>query len=109
MKKPDLTKTPIKPMPNAWKDDPWAIDYSNIHQFLCCDKWDDGSPRVTGAISFFTQLGVLKAVVNDKHFNRRVFVEATTWDELIQLIDMAICSDSTDWKPQPRQPGSPPY
>jgi len=104
-KRPIPSSAP-KPMPNAWTDKGDKSDYPNIFAFLTETVYDDGKPRMTGSISLFTQLGVLKASVSDKDNKRVCYLEASNLMELIQLIDMSICAEDTVWKDQQpyRQP-----
>jgi len=103
LKKPSADAAP-KPMANAWKDKADIADNPNIYAFLTDTKYDDGSPRMTGSISFFTQIGVLKACVSDKDNKRVFFVEALSLCELMGMIEMGICDDSTEWKAQAQKP-----
>jgi len=103
MKKPDVNAV-IKPMPNAWKADPWRNDYPNLSEFLSCTKWENGEVRLTGSMSIFTQLGVLKMCITDKSMNRMTFVEAPTFDELLACADAAICDANTVWRGTSRTP-----
>lgn len=107
LKKPS-SATPIKPMPNAWKSDTDKSDYPFIYEFLTATKYETGEPRITGSISFFTQLGVLKASISDKDNNRVTYVEAPSWSELIAAIDMAIADENTVWR-QSAAARTPPY
>lgn len=103
LKKPNGS-TAVKPMPNAWTDQVDKNDNPNLFAFLTDTKYDDGSPRMTGSVSIFTQVGVLKACIADKDNKRIAFVEALSLCELVQMIEDAICNDSTDWKVQQQRP-----
>jgi len=103
LKKPKPDDTP-KPMANAWKDPGDKVDNPNIFAFMTDTKYDDGSPRMAGSISIFTQIGVLKACVSDKDNKRVCFVEAPSLAELFGLIELAICDDCTEWKAQAQRP-----
>jgi len=93
-----------KPMANAWNDPGDKADYPTIFGFLTETKYDDGKPRQTGSISIFTQLGVLKASISDKDNGQVAYVEALTLHELIELVERAICDDSTEWKASRKTP-----
>jgi len=103
IKKPSAGGAP-KPMANAWVDKVDQADNPNTYAFLTDTKYDDGSPRMTGSISIFTQIGVLKACIADKDNKRVAFIEAPSLCELFGLIEMAICDESTDWKAQQQRP-----
>jgi len=106
-KKPKLDSV-LKPMLNAWSDPGDKSDFPNIFGFLTETKYDDGSPRMTGSFSVWTQLGVLKASISDKDNQRVAYVEALTLHELIETIERTICDDNTDWKGQ-KPYNKPPY
>jgi len=100
MKKPTVN-APVRKPEAMWNDKGDMMDYPNIYQFMMDLKYDDGSPRVPGSISFFTHLGVLKACINDKDNARTAFVEALTIHELWTKCDMAIADGCTEWKVNP--------
>ena len=107
-KRPNLN-TPVKPMANAWNDAADRADYPNVFGFLTETTYDDGKPRMTGSISIFTQLGVLKASVSDRDNKRNFYVEALTLHELIGMIEQGICDDNTEWRNQQPFQKTPPY
>lgn len=96
-------ESPLKPMPNAWNDPVDKADNPNIFAFLTELKYDDGKPRLTGSISIFTQLGVLKASISDKDAQQVAYIEAPSLMELFALIERAICDGSTEWKASARR------
>jgi len=100
IRKRDLSSKHI-PAKNAWNDPGDKSDYPNLFAFLTDTKYDDGSPRVPGAVSIFTSQGVLKACINDKDQISTAFVEGATLHELIEWIERAICDDTTEWKVNP--------
>lgn len=102
------TTTVVKPMPNAWNDQADKADFPNLFGFLTETKYDDDKPRLTGSISIFTQVGVLKASISDKDNKRVAYVEALTLHELVETIERAIFAEDTVWREQ--QPyNKPPY
>lgn len=96
-KRRDPAKSPDK-LANAWDDLVDQKDYPNIFAFLTETKYDDGKPRMTGSFSVWTQQGVLKASINDRDTSNVCYVEAPSLQELIALIEQAICNDGTEWK-----------
>lgn len=95
---------PLKPPPNAWVDPVDKQENPNIFAWLTETKYDDNKPRMTGSISIFTQLGVLKASISDRDASKVAYVEALSLVELITVIEQAICDDSTEWKDSGRKP-----
>lgn len=98
-----LKQRPAPPTTPPVVGDPWANDefhdeYPNITAFLNDVFWESGMPRVPGTITFFTQVGVLKATVNDRARNVTAYPTAPTWGELLVAIDKGIGDDSLDWK-----------
>jgi len=102
-KRRDPSKGP-QPLPNAWADPVDKSDFPNIFAFLTETKYDDGKPRMTGSFSVWTQLGVLKASVNDRDLGQVFYIEANTLHELIEMIERGICDDNTDWKASKKSP-----
>lgn len=100
MKKRQIAAASV-PAKNAWNDDGDKHDFPNLFSFLRDTKYDNGDPRVPGAVSIFTSQGVLKACLNDKDQLATAFVEAATLHELIEVIERAICDDCTEWKINP--------
>lgn len=99
----------IKPPQNDWADPVDQRDTPNIYAFLHDRKYDNGKPRMTGAMSIFTLNGVLKACINDRENNRTCFVEAASFGELIAKVEVAICDDGIEWKYSTKQEKTPPY
>lgn len=83
---------------DVWAKDEFMDEYPNIFAFLNDVFWESKMPRVPGTITFFTQQGILKATVNDKARNIAAYPTASTWGELLMMIDKGIGDDSLDWK-----------
>lgn len=88
---PPATETP-------WKDSDFEGDYPFLYAFLCESKWDDGTARETGTLTLFTNDGVLKAVLNDRAFNRSAFTSAPTLSGLFDQMESALEQDCVEWR-----------
>src|SRR5690348_5848143 len=54
-------------------DGEWATRYPALLEFCTCHVWDDGSPRVPGTLTVFTDGGQWKLCLNDKDSGRTAF------------------------------------
>lgn len=82
----------------AWSDPEFWSQYPHLHAFLHDDKYEDGSVRITGSISFFTKGGTLTVAVNDNDRAVTAFVTAPTWAEVMNLLDEGIRTDMLEWR-----------
>lgn len=83
---------------HPWTDPEFASDYPSLFSFLNDATYDNGQSRLTGGISIFVKFMVLTAAVNDHARGAVAYVNATTWAELLFLIDAGIKDDSLAWK-----------
>jgi len=77
MKRPDAAKQ----TPDAiglTDDAKFVAAFPRVHEFLTCDKWDDGKSRVTGSLSLFIEQGVWKACLNDRDTEASLYVTGET-------------------------------
>jgi len=97
-KRPDPNARPTSSVEPPLDDPQWKDTYPNTYSFLFDGYYDDGKARKTGSISVFVQMGALKVCITDKDMSRMAFLTATTWADLWDMVEMAICDDGTVWK-----------
>jgi hypothetical protein len=101
LKKPVMQATPVGPAKGP--EGGSLADYPTVWAFLSALTWpEDGSPRVPGSITLFTEDGVWKAAVNDKT-GYVAFVSGRSPEGLLEAIEEGMEAGSLDWrKSKPR-------
>lgn len=74
--------------------------------FLTEGKYPDGSPRLPGSMTLFSDAGLIKAAVNDKDAQLSAFVSSGSLAGLLEAVEAGLQADSLDWRPILR--GKPP-
>lgn len=72
--------------------------YPSLADYLTCEKWDDGSPRVPATVMLFMQDGRWKVCVNDKAMGRVAFVAGVTPEAALQAVEDGLRGDDLDWR-----------
>jgi len=93
---------------SIWMDPDFLSAFPALGEFMSDTRWEDGSPRETGTLLFFVEGGDVKACLMDRASSRRVFVTATTFRGLLELLEMGLRDDRLDWRKdqvQPRKKG----
>jgi len=83
---------------DPWIDPEFKDSLPALYWFLNEFRYEDGTTRLTGSMSLFTKLGTLTAAINDNDRGLSAFVTATTWAELLFLVDQGILNDSLEWR-----------
>jgi hypothetical protein len=101
---------PVRPLPKPdssanlsrlsprFEDGEFEEKYPTLAAYLLTDRFEDGSPRQTATLMFFSDSGSLKACINDRHNTRSAFVTAVTWHELLNEMEAGLCGDTLDWR-----------
>lgn len=97
VKKPVVRMNGTSLDPN-WGKDGWKEEYPNLTDMLQCTQWDDRTNRQTSTLLLFVEDSVLKACLNDRHFQRSAFFTAETMEALIVKIELALTNDTAEWK-----------
>lgn len=96
---------------DAWTDPEFKGEYPHLYSFLFDPAYACGTVRQLGGLVVFVRMGVLTVCVNDNDRNLKAYVNATTWAEMLFMLDAGIGEDSLNWTVRPaRNPGqTPPY
>lgn len=97
MKKPDVRMNGT-PLDKPWGVDDWKGEYPNLTDMLLCTKWDDATFRTTSTLLVFVEDGVLKACLNDRHYNRSAFFTSDTMESLVVKIELALTNGTVEWR-----------
>lgn len=68
------------------------------HEFLCLERWPDGSSRRTGTLLLFVDQGMLKACVTDRDGGLVAFVSGNTLPGLLDALERGLSADTLDWR-----------
>lgn len=88
-----------KVMPWSEQGDAWARRYPALAEYLDADKFPDGSARKTSTLLVFVDDGVLKACVSDRAESRVAFFSASTFEGLLDAVEVGLSTDNADWRP----------
>lgn len=111
MKKPDVRMNGTA-MDKPWGVDDWKGQYPELTDMLLCSKWDDATYRVTSTLLIFVEDGVLKACLNDRHYQRSAFFTDVTMESLLTKIEVALASGTADFRSKGNRsqgPGQTPF
>lgn len=79
--------------------------YVWLHEFLFMAVWEeDGTVRVPGTVLLFAEGLHLKAMLNDKDGNRVAFTVLNPDRPVLEELNEAIASASTDWRASRERP-----
>lgn len=74
-------------------------------EFLTELKFSDGTPRLPGSLSFFSEDGCLKACLNDKSEGLVTFVTGPGLGGLLELLEAGLQGDNLYWQKSKDRPG----
>lgn len=97
MKRPE-TNGAGKAIPAVFVDHSFKSEYPNIHEYISCDKWDDGKFRKTSTLLFFVDEGCMKLCLNDRALEKQAFISARTFTEALTLLDEGLEQDNIVWR-----------
>lgn len=79
-------------------DDVLLCSCPDVVAFLSCESWPDGESRERGSLSVIIEDGVLKGVLNDKDGRRSAYIAADSLEQLLERLERAVGSPTTDWR-----------
>lgn len=83
-------------------DEAFAGFYPTLHGHLVETSWEDGKPRKTSTLLLMTENGRWKAFYHDRDGKRGFWVSAEAYEGLLELIEDAVESSSTEWRKDTR-------
>ena len=78
----------------------WLGLYPALSEFLVACKWSDGTPRLPGTVTLFSDGPVWKLCLSDRHQSRVAFVSGSSPQGAFQAADEGLQRSSLDWRPQ---------
>lgn len=69
-----------------------------LAEYMTLTEYDDGAKRLTSTLLFFVEDGLLKACINDRDLRRTAFFSGSTFREVLQALEDALCSDTVEWR-----------
>jgi hypothetical protein len=76
----------------------WASAYPTVWEFLSLPCWADGSPRLPGTITLFTDSGAWKVTVKDKDGGLVAFLTAASPEGLLERLEAGLVNGTLDWR-----------
>jgi hypothetical protein len=72
--------------------------FPHVIEFLVETRYGDGTTRLPGSLSFFTEDGSLKACLNDKDQGLIVFVTGSGLQGLLLALERGLSQDCLEWR-----------
>jgi hypothetical protein len=83
----------------------WSSSLPALVEFLAACQWSDGSPRLPGSLTLFTDQGQWKVCLSDRDQARVAFVTASSPQEALEVAESRFVSGTLDWRAQRPQNG----
>ena len=80
-----------------------ALAHPRLVEFLQEAKYEDGSARKTGTMTFFVEDGAVKLCLNDRDVGETAWVTAATIQDVLRLAEKGLEEGSLGW----RKPATP--
>jgi len=84
-------------LPDVREDD-LSTRYPLVVQFLTLEVYGDGTKRVPGSITLFSDVAMLKACLNDKDVSMAAFVSGGGLAGLLDAMERGLGEDRLDWR-----------
>lgn len=76
----------------------FGAGYPHLEEFITRIRWEDGTLRVPGSITVFSEEGVFKVWLNDKDARVGCCISAGTLDDLWEAVERVVQGDGGDWR-----------
>ena len=94
-----LPPTNGEPVPPGSADaGSWSSDFPALAEFLAAASWSDGSPRLPGTLTLFTDDQTWKICLSDRAQARVAFVTGLSPLEAFQAAERGLATSSLDWR-----------
>jgi len=100
MKRPTAEAAPQSGQP--LKDEVFEGFYPKLFAHLSETHWDDGKPRKTATMLVMVENGRWKGFFHDRDGKRGCWLSAESWEWLLEQIEAAVDSSSTEWRKDTR-------
>lgn len=83
----------------------WAIEYSNLFEFLTATVFEDSTPRRPGTMTLFCSPdGGVRMCLSDKDTLETAFISSSDISGLFERAEAGLVSGNLEWR-QPRPKG----
>ena len=83
----------------------WQSVYPALSEFLAATRWSDGTPRVPGTLTLFTDGPQWKLCLSDKDQSRLAFVSGSSPQAALLAAEAGLVGSTLDWRAQKGIPG----
>jgi len=84
----------------------WGSSLPSLAEFLVATTWEDGSPRIPGTLTLFTDADVWKICLADKAQSLVAFVSGLSPLQAFQAAEDGLLRDTLDWRPSSPRRGN---
>lgn len=91
--------------PGAADPGEWSASFPALSEFLVAITWEDGSSRISGTLTLFTDQGLWKLCLADKAQSLVAFVSGSSPLHAFQSAEQGLVTGTLDWRSS-RQPNS---
>lgn len=83
----------------------WSSCFPALVEFLLVARWSDGTARIPGSLTLFTDQGQWKVCLSDKDSGRIAFVTSGSPQGALSAAEAGLVASSLDWRSSSRQGG----
>ena len=83
----------------------WASLYPALSEFLAATRWSDGTARVPGTLTLFTDGPQWKLCLSDKDQSRVAFVSGSSPQSALMAAEAGLIGSTLDWRAQKASQG----
>lgn len=69
-----------------------------LHDYMTCCSWEDGSARVTSTVMFLLEDGTWKGCLNDRALERSLWRSGASLADVLDCLEAALVTQSNDWR-----------
>lgn len=96
------------PKASAAEDTSFKSQFPAVYEYLTSTVYPDGSVRRTSSISVFVEDGLWKAALNDRDQDLVLFVAESSFQALLEALELLLQEDQVPWRKSKRPPPRPP-
>ena len=80
-------------------DTSFSNKHPHITEYLCTEKWEDGTARDPSALSISVREGYMSLALNDKDLKQSLYTQAETLAEALKLMEGCLKDGTGVWRP----------
>lgn len=78
----------------------WSSLFPALSEFLVASRWSDGTPRIPGTLSLFTDGPTWKVCLSDRAQSRVAFVSGASPPQALKAAEDGLVGSTLDWRLQ---------